>query len=299
VPFGKCIISFSLYGDLSLYTEGAIENAKLIHHIYPGWIARFYIDDTVSAETRAALTAHGAEVVLVKDPSLGPMYGRYWRAWVASEPGIERFIVRDADSRINSREKAAVDAWIASGKTFHIMRDARSHGKRVLAGMWGGLGQSVPEIRSLTDLWGLYERNGDNDRFMSERIFPLMGNDYLCHDSYNHFSDARPFPPHPPMSGTSYVGEIVTKEVQAQDAWRLLAQYTDELSQAHGLIARHMQLIYDLQPIPGASRSLRLVLPLARFLRACAIRLGYAQRIPTSHPPSLESPARSLPTQRR
>ncbi len=32
-------------------------------------------------------------------------------------------IVRDADSRLNVREKAAVDAWIASGRPFHVMRD--------------------------------------------------------------------------------------------------------------------------------------------------------------------------------
>jgi hypothetical protein len=47
--------------------------------------------------------------------------------WVAADADVDRFIVRDADSRLNSREKAAVDAWIASGATFPIMRDCFAH----------------------------------------------------------------------------------------------------------------------------------------------------------------------------
>lgn len=272
---GKRIISFSLYGNLPLYVAGAIENAELVHRIYPGWTARFYVDQSVSAETCAALSTRGAEVIPVTAPSLGPMYGRYWRAWIASEPGIERFIVRDADSRLNSREKAAVDAWISSRKTFHIMRDSVSHAKLMLGGMWGGLGESIPAIRQLTDSWGHYEKQGQNDQFMSEIVFPMMKDDYLCHDSHSHFRDAQPFPPHAPMSGTSHVGEVVTADIQAQDAWRLLAEYREELSQAHERIAMNSKLIHELQPIPDAPRSLRLVLPLARLLRTLATRVGY------------------------
>lgn len=291
----KRIVSFSLYGDIPLYTVGAIENAELVHRIYPGWTARFYVDDSVSAEVCGALSTRGAEIIRVTAPSLGPMYGRYWRAWIASEARVERFIVRDVDSRLNSREKAAVDAWIASKKTFHIMRDSKFHARRVLAGMWGGLGQCVPSMRQLTDSWGLYEKPGENDQFMSACIFPLMESNYLCHDNHNHFGDAQPFPHHRPMSGTSYVGEVVTTDVQAKDAWRQLAEYSEELIQAHERIALDMQLIQSLQSIPDAPRSLRMVLPLARLLRACAVRLGYTPPISTSRRASPTTPAKSLP----
>jgi hypothetical protein len=286
VSNGKRVVSFSLYGDLALYTKGAIENAELIHRIYPGWDARFYIDHTVAADTRAALIARGAKIVDVVTPSLGPMYGRFWRAWIAAEPGIECFVVRDVDSRINSREKAAVDAWIASGKTFHIMRDFKFHSRRVLAGMWGGLGGSVPSIRALTDSWGKYSKQGDNDRFMSERVFPLMAGDYICHDSCGHFSDAQPFPPHPPMLGTSYVGEIVTRDVQEQDVWRRVVEMSDKLVDANERIAMQNRIIHGLQAMPEAPQSLRMVLPLARLIRACATRLGHVRRAAKSRPDS-------------
>ena len=39
----------------------------------------------------------------------------------------------------SQRERDAVDEWIASNKTFHIMRDHIWHdGIEILAGMWGG-----------------------------------------------------------------------------------------------------------------------------------------------------------------
>lgn len=252
--FPKRVVSFSLYGNIPLYTTGAIENAELVHSIYPGWTARFYVDDTVSPDILSALTTRGAEVVHVSAPSLGPHYGRCWRAWIAAEQGVERFIVRDTDSRLNTREKAAVDAWMSSNKTFHLMRDSRFHTSRVLGGMWGGLGGTIPAIRTLTDTWGKYSRQGHNDQFMSESVFPLMRDDYICHDSYGHFDDGQPFPPHPPMQGTSFVGEIVTEQIRQQDAWRMLAEYKEEtaravaqLTEAQKLNARYFQLVHKLE----------------------------------------------------
>ena len=42
---------------------------------------------------------------------------------------------RDSDSLLNIREKKAVDEWIKSDKSFHIMRDHKYHKTRILAGM--------------------------------------------------------------------------------------------------------------------------------------------------------------------
>lgn len=47
---GKKIVSFVVFGSKREYTFGAIENAKLIDKIYPGWIGRFYIGDDVSKD---------------------------------------------------------------------------------------------------------------------------------------------------------------------------------------------------------------------------------------------------------
>jgi hypothetical protein len=214
------VISFSLYGSQRLYCEGALRNVELAPVHYPGWVCRFYLDDTVPHDYRTELAARGAQIIKVTKPALGPMYGRYWRFWAAADPDVSRFIIRDVDSRLNPRERAAVDEWIASGKSFHIMRDSVHHKTRALAGMWGGVGGALPEIEALVDRWGRFEEWGQNDQFVSDILFPLMQHDCVCHDGAGYFDDGRPFPAHAPLSGTRYVGEVVDDDQPAADIWR-------------------------------------------------------------------------------
>ena len=84
-----------MYNNIPLYNEGAIENAELVKEIYPGWTARFYVDYTVSADVISRLEEKGSEIIYVGADNLGPMYGRYWRFWVAGDEDVERFIVRE------------------------------------------------------------------------------------------------------------------------------------------------------------------------------------------------------------
>ena len=120
------IISFSLYGSAPLYCEGAVRNVELARAIYPGWRCRFYIDETVPPRYLDALAERGAEVLHI-DQRVGPSYCRFCRFLPAADPAVERFIVRDADSRLNVPERAPVEAWIQSGESFHIMRDHPGH----------------------------------------------------------------------------------------------------------------------------------------------------------------------------
>jgi len=53
----------------------------------------------------------------------GSKVGMLWRFTVVADPTVDRFIVRDVDSRLNYRESIAVEEWIQSNKSFHIMRD--------------------------------------------------------------------------------------------------------------------------------------------------------------------------------
>jgi hypothetical protein len=50
-----------------------------------------------------------------------------WRFLVAADTDVERYVVRDIDSRLSLREQAAVDEWIESQKKSHVMRDHSSH----------------------------------------------------------------------------------------------------------------------------------------------------------------------------
>jgi hypothetical protein len=44
----------------------------------------------------------------------GGIAGMFWRFLVAEDDAVDRYIVRDSDSRLNAREAAAVAEWMAS-----------------------------------------------------------------------------------------------------------------------------------------------------------------------------------------
>ena len=133
---GSKIISFSLWGDNPKYTVGAIRNAELAKQIYPDWICRFYLGQSVPDKIVWLLEAM-QNVELVHKPVDGDWTGMFWRFEPASEEDVEVMISRDTDSRLNMREKAAVEEWLKSDKRFHIMRDHPFHKFPVLGGMWG------------------------------------------------------------------------------------------------------------------------------------------------------------------
>ena len=88
------------------------------------------------AEIAAQLRAAGAEVVEMSEPE--GIYGMFWRFFAASDPCVALALFRDTDSLVNPRERAAVDAWLASGKALHSMIDAPEHaGWPMQGGMWG------------------------------------------------------------------------------------------------------------------------------------------------------------------
>ena len=53
------------------------------------------------------------------------------------DPTVEVMVSRDLDSRITAREQAAVEDWLKTDLTFHVMRDNPHHGTEILGGMWG------------------------------------------------------------------------------------------------------------------------------------------------------------------
>jgi len=144
----KNIISFSLWGDNTTYTIGAIENIRLSKKLYPGWICRFYCDNSVPSDVITQLQDLGGEVDLITDMKSTPLRP-FWRFFVSDDDSVDRFICRDCDSILNTQEKTAVDEWIHSGQPFHIMRDSVFHTELVLAGMWGGKSRVIPNMTAM------------------------------------------------------------------------------------------------------------------------------------------------------
>lgn len=143
------VVAFSLWGVREIYTQGALANAREVPAVFPGWTCRFYHDDSVPRTILEELARLGAETVEMPAGS-GSSHGLFWRFLAADDPTVARFLCRDCDSRPTAREKAAVDAWIASGLPFHVMRDHVLHTDLILAGMWGGVAGLLPPLAPVT-----------------------------------------------------------------------------------------------------------------------------------------------------
>ena len=216
VPFdssnkSKNIISFSLWGDDPVYTHGAIVNAQLAPHVYPGWRPRFYVDETVPSSVCRELRRLSAEVQIIDDSDLMRLKP-LWRFLASDDPEIDRFICRDADSRLNSHEAVAVDAWVKSGLPFHVMRDHIYHMEVMLAGMWGGISRVLPNVRDLVHFAHGYQANKWNDQeFLRDIVWPMVRNHTLSHDSVYRFRGSRDFPQICTLPGKVHVGGAIKR----------------------------------------------------------------------------------------
>ena len=197
------LITFSLWGQNPKYLVGAIRNAELARRIYPDWKCRFYVGRSVPAAVIYQLEEM-EKVEVIRRPEIGDWKGMYWRFEGASEPGVEAMISRDTDSRLNMREKAAVEAWMASDKGFHIMRDHPHHGYPVLGGMWGVKAGVIPNMKELINSYSQQDAYGTDYYFFADAVMPTLDPDtIMIHDE---FFNKTPFPT--PRQGLEFVGEV-------------------------------------------------------------------------------------------
>jgi len=198
------IISFSLWGNAEKYVNGSLENLKLAPEIYPDWSVRIYVDDSVPLDFCEELHKGGADVRLVNGPKRGSFYGAFWRFFVNDDETVDRFLIRDIDSRLNFREQAAVEEWINSDKDFHIMRDHPNHVWPIQAGMWGGKANKfkiMPLINTVSNL----DYYGCDEKFLMDMVHSKIKNSCIIHDSNKK---ELPFPKHPPIyNNGTFVGQ--------------------------------------------------------------------------------------------
>src|SRR5262249_12916560 len=181
------------------YIVPLLENLRLAPHLFPGWTIRVYVDDSVSKNTIDQLRTSGAQLVHKLGGREIPFYARLlWRFEVANDGSVQRFLIRDADSLLSVKERVAVDAWIASDTYFHLMRDFYSHTDLILAGMWGGVVNVLPNIGQLWSKFRsakLHGRTADQ-RFLGDMIWPTVSQSCLIHDSvFTGCLGSVPFPP--------------------------------------------------------------------------------------------------------
>lgn len=204
------MIAFSLYGENARYVQPLLVSADIRPQLYPLWSMRIYADNSVSEDLANIFRSKGCEVVRVENSDLP---GTFWRFFVADDENIDRFVVRDADSILNIRERVAVDAWIESRRHFHVMRDFYSHSELILAGLWGGVRGAIPQMRKLIAQWRsarrsvVYNQTTVDQIFLRETIWPIVHHSVLVHDSVFDFGEKSDFPPVGTLPPWKHVGQ--------------------------------------------------------------------------------------------
>ena len=91
-----------------------------------------------------------AEIVHI-DSIHGSTAGMFWRFMVADDPSVDRFIVRDTDSRLNARDRFAVEEWVRSNVSTHSIRDHPGHNYPLSGGLWGSTRGAIEVLNCMTE----------------------------------------------------------------------------------------------------------------------------------------------------
>lgn len=210
-------IAFSLYGSDPKYCQGMIKNAELAPVIYPGWKVVVFAEQ-VAGETIRKLSKLGCDI----RPAIKGMTGLFWRFTINDDPDVERYIVRDADSRLAMRERRAVDAWIESDKKFHVIRDHPYHRQIVMGGLWGAKRGAIEGMGGLIKQHAARDNAYSSDQtFLANVIWPLVKDDCLQHDScLSDYPGSVPLPDGLKMGDWRFCGEVFEANDTPQlDQW--------------------------------------------------------------------------------
>lgn len=188
-------LSFSLWGDSPIYNIGTIRNAELWKTIYPDWKMVVFYDSSVPKNTIDSLNSLDVECIDMTDKNI---YGMFWRFFAVDLENSEYCIFRDSDSRISVREKMAVDEWLNSGKTLHVMRDHPYHmipcgndRLGILGGMWGIKSKKIPLTKMIQNYPNKSKVFYGEDQTFLKTIYALFEKDRCTHDD---FFEKIPFP---------------------------------------------------------------------------------------------------------
>jgi len=203
------VISFSLWGDDPKYNVGLLKNVELAAKLFPNWECWIYFSrfDTPPAVLQLIVDQF-PNVTFKPQVHPGDWRGMFWRFEPILHDEVEVMISRDCDSRLSLREKAAVDQWLESDKSFHCMRDHIWHNRPVLGGMWGAKKDFLPNFNDLMSNAVKEDRWQTDQDFLNDIIWPLVEDNAMQHDSYyRHMWGGMPFPT--PRQNLQFVGEII------------------------------------------------------------------------------------------
>ena len=212
--------------------QGIEENLALLPLHYPGWTIRVYYDlehddPVLSSLCGLACSNPGLDICYVRDnPASGDIskiFAMNWRFFPTLDPQVDAFLSRDLDSRINSREKAAVAEWFDTKHHFHFMRDNPAHGIEILGSGWGvRLGPQHSKARTMiretfrtashdSMFWAARKAYGPDQGFLKRYFWPWAKWSAVSHDSYfcRQFARTSPFPTRRKNDTNNFIAAVV------------------------------------------------------------------------------------------
>jgi hypothetical protein len=178
----KQVISFSVYGQDPKYLIGAIKNAKLARKYFPTWETVFYVSDQIPPDLISELIDAGGRIHLKQEPNNSS--GMFWRFNEVSNIENERVLFRDTDSRLSARDAVAVQEWIESGKSLHIIRDHPMHNAPLLGGLWGVIPQALKDFRHELSRYEPKGYYGEDQEFLWKYVYRPLRRDRYVHDEF-------------------------------------------------------------------------------------------------------------------
>lgn len=177
------VVSLSLFGTKKKYLNGAAKLIESVNRHLPGWKTVFFVGNSVPEDFRKQIESMESRIISVHEPE--SLAATSWRFRIdeLGNPGWVLF--RDSDSLVSSREASAVNQWVASGLTAHIIRDHPFHSAPIMAGLWGIRPAStkwfVEELKTYTFL----DEYGTDQSFLAEKVYPRLAKFSLIHASYH------------------------------------------------------------------------------------------------------------------
>jgi hypothetical protein len=185
----KKVISYSLYGTKPIYLKGAIRNAEMASLIYPGWELWFYTDKAVDKNITDKLKTFKYVKIIEIDISKLPNdnWAKCIRFLPMDDPTVDVMLSRDTDSRFSIREVNAVNGWLKTDKTFHIVRDHPWHGSTIIGGSFGSRKIKGFKFAPVMQQY-IYMQGWEIDQvFLRERVYPLIKDDSVINAAFHKY----------------------------------------------------------------------------------------------------------------
>lgn len=167
------VFSFCLYGTEPNYYTGLLENIEIIRTYYPDFTIMVYKGHC----DPSWVLPEG--VVVDTTNREGPINAllRYIPLNYA-EVGF----VRDADSRVNERDRWCIDQFLKSDKSYHSIRDHFWHQSKLMAGTFGWKRPMTATIPTHEVSYGF------DEQFLAQCVYDVIKSDLLVHTSVRAFA---------------------------------------------------------------------------------------------------------------